>query len=250
MTTELSQVNDLYLVSRTEKLQITDDYRTSQAELLRVHDEHRLTQKYLHEEHRVARSILQDENRVSQRALVQSKEENVLSQRVLLQASQQYQKEISDLATINYRDQSKLRAMNLALVADKQKLLLERSLLDGNDSVPGMIKPPFPHVFIALLTQTVGSVNRAQTWAKVVAKNPGLQDQEYPLLSPLAMIHNARITDLADTCFGKEPEMYQPSFICLNEFLTIEARDQHPGCVVWDTHARKNLEGHSPDITL
>lgn len=64
------------------------------------------------------------------------------------------------------------------------------------------------------------------------------------------MIRSQRITDLVDTVFTKEPEMYQPSFACLKEFLTITARGGHPGSVLWDTHARKSLEGHSPDFTI
>lgn len=200
----------------------------------------------MNEKHRLAQSLLHEENRLSQRALLQATQQY---QTAITNLQESHQKEVSDLATMNYRDQSKLQAMNLALVTDKQKLLIERSLLDGHDSVPGMI-PPFPHVFIPLLTLTAGSVNRAQTWNRVVLKNPDMQDLDYPLLSPLAMIYSQGINDLADTHFDKEPEMYQPSFVCLKEFLTITARDQHPGCVVWDTHARRNLDGHSPDLTL
>lgn len=40
-----------------------------------------------------------------------------------------HQNEISNIAAINYRDQSKMRAMNVGLV-DKQRLLLEESLMD------------------------------------------------------------------------------------------------------------------------
>lgn len=77
-----------------------------------------------------------------------------------------------------------------------------------------------------------------------------MQDLDYPRLNPLAMIRSQRIADLAGRVFTKETEMYQPSFDCLKEFLTITARGEHPGCVLWDTHASKTLEGHSPDLTI
>lgn len=220
---------------RTEQLQLKEDYRTSQVELSRVHNEHRLAQITLNEE-----------NRQSQHALLKAHEDN---HTCVTNLKESHLKEVSNLAATHYTDQSKLQAMNLTLVADKQKLLLERSLVDGNDSVPGMF-PPFSQTDITLLTTTVGSVNRAQTWAKVVIKNPGMQDLDYPLLHPLALIQSQRIADLADTHFAKEPAMYEPSFECLTEYFTIAARDKHPGCVLWDTHARRNLDGHSPDLTM
>lgn len=154
---ELAQVNELYLVLRTEQLQVSEDFRTSQAELLRVHNEHRLAHSALLQSN-------EDTRQTQLALLLQSNEETRQSQLALLQAADKYQtsatklreshqREMSNLAAINYREQSKLHAMNLVLVADKQKLLLERSLLDGNDSVPGMF-PTFSHISIGSLTTT------------------------------------------------------------------------------------------------
>lgn len=44
--------------------------------------------------------------------------------------------------------------------------------------------------------------------------------------------------------------MYEPAFACLRNALTIPASDKHTGCTVWETHARKNRDGHSLDLPL
>lgn len=77
-----------------------------------------------------------------------------------------------------------------------------------------------------------------------------MQDLDYPLLPHGTVINDKTITALANTDFGKEPEMYDPTFACLKVRLAIAGKDDHPGCAVWDTHARRNLDGHSPDLTL
>lgn len=77
-----------------------------------------------------------------------------------------------------------------------------------------------------------------------------MQDLDYPLLPRGTVVNDKMVTDLANTIFGKEPEMYDPTFACLRVRLAITAKDDHTGCTVWDTHARRNLEGHSPDLTL
>lgn len=101
-----------------------------------------------------------------------------------------------------------------------------------------------------LLTYYPGSINRAQTWAKVVLKNPGMQNLDFPMLPAGTGVWDKNAADLEMISFDKEAEMYDPTFACLRTALTIPARDKHTGCVIWDTHARKNLDGHSPDLTL
>lgn len=143
---------------------------------------------------------------------------NRLSQRALSQAAQQYQtsipnlqeshwKAVSNPASINYRGQSKLQATNLALVADKQRPLFERSSLDRNDSVPGMFSP-IRHIRIASLTDDNCRFGKpCADVGQIVTKTPNIQDFDYPPLCPLARIHCQHITELAATYFGKAPGM-------------------------------------------
>ncbi|KAL0631003.1 hypothetical protein Q9L58_010147 [Maublancomyces gigas] len=148
--------------------------------------------------------------------------------------SKQYQTTQSELLKVNNIHQKEVAQLNATIVghvSDKQKMLRERALGGGVNSVPG-------------------SISRAQTWTKVASKNPGMQDLDYPLLPSGAVIYSKTITDLENTNFEKEPEMYDPTFACLRVLLTIADKDNHTGCTVWDTHARRNLEGHSPDLTL
>lgn len=100
-------------------------------------------------------------------------------------------------------------------------------------------------------------MNRAETWRKVVQKNPGLQDLEFFTLPLGSHIHHDGITDLQAREFGDEAEMYAPVFTVLKRHLTMAPTVNtktgdidHRGCVVFDTHSRKNLSGRSPDMTI
>lgn len=71
------------------------------------------------------------------------------------------------------------------------------------------------------------------------------------------MIIDPAISHLANNSFKNEPEMYQPAVSLLGGYLTMAPKGSlpqpgefHPGCRVWDTHASKNLDGKSPDITI
>lgn len=114
-----------------------------------------------------------------------------------------------------------------------------------------------PYSINRQLTLVEESVNRAETWRKVVAKNPGCQDLEYPALPGRFQVHHDAISDLQETVFTEEKEMYQPVHAVLKRHLACTSTTDpltgavdHPGCAVVDTHSRKNLSGRSPDITF
>lgn len=107
------------------------------------------------------------------------------------------------------------------------------------------------------LTPIKESVNRAETWRKVVEKNPGLQDLEYPALPARQQIHHDAISDLQETDFTDEKLMYTPVHAVLKRHLAMSSTTilqtgavDHPGFAVFDTHSRKNLSGRSPDMTF
>lgn len=100
-------------------------------------------------------------------------------------------------------------------------------------------------------------MNRAETWRRVVEKNPGLQDLEFPTLHLSMQIRHDGITDLQEMEFSEEKEMYSPVLAVLKRHLTMQLKMNvvtgavsHPGCAVFDTHSRKNLSGRSPDMTF
>lgn len=152
-------------------------------------------------------------------------------------------------STIKIKDQryELLKATNIGL-------LLKQGPTDGN-SVPGLSLPILQ--FRPITDVLAESVNRAETWRKVVQKNPGLQDLECFTLPFGAHIRDEGITDLQERQFGEESEMYAPVFTLLKRHLTMAPTVNtttgdidNRGCVVFDSHCRKNLSGRSPDMTI
>ncbi|KAL0632057.1 hypothetical protein Q9L58_009065 [Maublancomyces gigas] len=237
---ELLRVNNEHQTSKAELLRVNNEHQTSKAELLRVNNEHQtskaefleLKKKYQTYKTSSKAELLRLKNKYqtyktsSKAEILREQTDHRTFQAELMAVNKQYQTTQSELLLVSNQHQKEVAQLNATIVghlSDKQKMLRER---------------------------TLGSVNRAQTWAKVVSKNPGMQDLDYPLLPRGAVINDSAVTDLENTDFVKEPEMYDPTFACLRARLTITDKENQTGCTVWDTHARRTLEGHSPDLTL
>lgn len=101
-----------------------------------------------------------------------------------------------------------------------------------------------------MLIICIASVNRAETWMKVLEKNPGRQDLEIPALPEGTLIEDLEIRDLQNGNYTRESDMYKLFFSHAQKYLNMDRSECYPGSKVWDTHHSKNLNGYSPDFTI
>lgn len=98
--------------------------------------------------------------------------------------------------------------------------------------------------------RVIVSVNRNETWTKVLEDKLTTRDVTFPMVPVDSCIPEDKFKDLVDFKYADEAAMYPNIFHCLKEHLTTERTNTYPGSMVWPTYPKKSLEGRSPDFTI